>query len=222
MFFWRKKADVPKEPAPSLSDASKRLDESLEEITKKINACDEDLLAYKRNPAAGSKQRALQVLKRKKMLENQRDSLYSTLGVVEETSHSISAMETLTVSVNAMRAAVQTSSKLTLPNIDEVEDLMEEMEEFVEQQREITDIFNANSQVVDEAELVVALLDGVAQLENVGLAVDGAVVDGTPGFHREGLADLERPTAGDVEVAAGLLPRADDLLRLCPVAAARH
>ncbi len=152
--FWRKKKDpTPIPPPPSLSDATSRLDTSLEEINKKIRACDDELLAYRTNPNTSSKQRAIQVLKRKKMLENQRDTLYSTLGVVEETSHAVAAMETLNLSVNAMRAAVNSASGLKLPKIEDVEDLMEEMQEFMEDQQEIADVFNSAGAVVDEAEL---------------------------------------------------------------------
>ena len=154
--FWRKKkeeAPAPA-PAPSLSEASTRLDGSVEEINKKLQQCDEELLAYRKNPSPSGKTRAMQVLKRKKMLENQRNTLYNTLGVVEETSHSISTMETISISVNAMRAAVQTSSKLAaLTKIEDVEDLMDEMQDFVEQQQEISEIFNSSLGVVDEGEL---------------------------------------------------------------------
>jgi charged multivesicular body protein 5 len=72
----------PKEPAPSLTDATGRINSRVEEIDKKIKGLDGELSKFKeqlkkvKGPAADNiKRRALETLKRKRMYEQQRDQM---------------------------------------------------------------------------------------------------------------------------------------------------
>ena len=72
----------PKVEAPTLEDTSSGLNNRIGDIDKKIQALDNELRKYKEQlkkatgpTAANIKKRAMDVLKRKKMYENQKDQL---------------------------------------------------------------------------------------------------------------------------------------------------
>jgi charged multivesicular body protein 5 len=72
----------PKEPAPTLGEATGKLNTRVEELDKKIKGLDDELRRFKealkkaKGPAAQNiKRRAMETLKRKKMYEQQRDQI---------------------------------------------------------------------------------------------------------------------------------------------------
>merc|ERR1719329_1026867 len=69
-------------PAPTLSDASTRLNSQVQDIEANISRCDEELRkCLQPGPggrSAAGKQKAVNALKRKKMYEQQRDQLLGT------------------------------------------------------------------------------------------------------------------------------------------------
>lgn len=88
--FGKKKPDV---PAPTLDDASNSMTRRGNDIDGKIAKLDAELLKYKQQlsrmkpgPAKNQvQQRALNILKQKKMYGNQRDTLYNQQFNIDQT-----------------------------------------------------------------------------------------------------------------------------------------
>ncbi|KAF4671664.1 Proteasome subunit beta type-3 [Perkinsus olseni] len=142
-----KKKEAPPAPTgPSLAETSEHLDSRVELLDKKIKQCDEELIKYKqqmatRSGAAGAKQRALAVLKRKKMYEAQRDQMMNTQFNVDQAAFTqeqiqtnINVVESIKVANHAMK------SQMNELNIDHVEDVVDDMADLMMDQDEINDI----------------------------------------------------------------------------------
>ncbi|VDK18535.1 unnamed protein product, partial [Anisakis simplex] len=90
-----------KEPPPNLGDAILNIDSRAETIDKKIGMLDADLVKYKdqmkkmrEGPGKNQlKQKALRILKQKRMLENQRDQLSQQSFNMEQSNFAIQGMK---------------------------------------------------------------------------------------------------------------------------------
>eukprot|EP00931_Biecheleriopsis_adriatica_P117573 TRINITY_DN93073_c0_g1_i1.p1 TRINITY_DN93073_c0_g1~~TRINITY_DN93073_c0_g1_i1.p1 ORF type:complete len:220 (+),score=62.91 TRINITY_DN93073_c0_g1_i1:24-662(+) len=102
---------VPKAgPAPSLSETSAKIDSRVQDLEAKIAKCDEDLrrhMAAAGRGSASTKQLALQVLKRKKMYEQQRDQILGTQFNVENLAMAQEQAEMSVAVVEGMKAGYQ-------------------------------------------------------------------------------------------------------------------
>ena len=88
----------PKEPTPTLSDASNSINTKVIELDEKIKQLDDEMRKYKdmlkKTPNnATVKKRAMDCLKRKRMYENQRDSLRNQQFNVDQTSFAIDTVK---------------------------------------------------------------------------------------------------------------------------------
>ena len=109
--FGKKKAPGP--PAPSLGDASASVGKRADHMDTKISALDKELNGYKqklkttKNPAAKKniQKRAMEVLKRKKMYEGQRDTLMGQQFNMDQAAFGIESAKATIDSVAAMKAA---------------------------------------------------------------------------------------------------------------------
>eukprot|EP00971_Amphidinium_carterae_P174853 3465733-Amphidinium_carterae.1 len=75
---WRRLFGGEKEPAgpaPSLQEASSKIDLQVQSLEEKIAKCEEEVRQYAAKGTAGAKARALQVMKRKQQYETQRNTL---------------------------------------------------------------------------------------------------------------------------------------------------
>jgi charged multivesicular body protein 5 len=150
--FGKKKQSNAK-PAPTLGQASENLGKRTDHLDAKIAALEKDLNGYKRklktaNPSAkrNLQKRAMDILKRKRMYENQRDTLLGQQFNMDQASFGIESAKATVESVAAMKAA-NVELKATLKkdlNIDEVDDLADDMEELMYEMNEINDALGRN------------------------------------------------------------------------------
>jgi charged multivesicular body protein 5 len=154
--FWKKKEPKKEEPvpAPTLGEASSKLEGSLEDLSAKIKTCEEELAKYAKGGL--SKDRAMQVLKRKKMLEAQRERMYGMVGVVDQANYVVASAETVKMTVAALKSGLATlkASESVFPDVDEVADVMEELDEFMQDQDELNLLFQQGAgNIMDDGEL---------------------------------------------------------------------
>jgi len=138
--FGKKKAEGP--PAPSLDQASAGIGSRIESMDAKIASLEAELRVYKdkikktRSPAAKKQlqKRALEILKRKRMYEQQRDVAAGQQFNIDQTAFSLESSKATVETVAAMKQAnreLKTVMKRDL-DIDAVDDLADDMAELME------------------------------------------------------------------------------------------
>lgn len=186
--FGKKKKEA---PAPSLDDASAGLGGRVGEMDKKIAGLENELRAYKdkikkaTSPAAKKslQKRAMEVLKRKKMYEQQRDMVAGQQFNVDQAAFGIESAKASVQTIAAMKSA-NAQLKHTMKNdldIGAVEDLTDDMAELFEDFNEINEALGRNFATPDD--LDEADLD--AELEMLEDELEGEVAeaaDSTPAY----------------------------------------
>lgn len=161
--FGKRKKDV---PAPSLEDATAGLGGRIDAMDQKIAGLENELRVYKdkikktKSPAAKKQlqRRAMEVLKRKRMYEQQRDNVAGQQFNIDQASFGIESAKANVQTVAAMKAA-NAELKKTIKkdlDIDAVEDLADDMAELMEDFNEINDALGRNfatPEDLDEADL---------------------------------------------------------------------
>ena len=153
--FGSKKPEQPAgPPPPSLTEASESIDKRVALMDEKIRQCDAELLTYKAQmtgPNAGSvKNRALNVLKRKKMYEAQRDQMMSTQFNVDQANFATENMRITAITVEALKAGTaQMKAEYAKLDIDQIEQITDEMEELLYDQQDINEILGRSYAVPD-------------------------------------------------------------------------
>lgn len=144
--FGRAKA---KEPPPNLSDCVSNIDSRGESIDKKIARLDQELAKYqqqmkKMRDGPGKnmvKQKALRVLKQKRMYEQQREQLSNQSFNLEQSNYAIQTLKDTKTTVDAMKVGVKSFKKeYKNINVDNIEDLQDELEDLTEQANEIQEV----------------------------------------------------------------------------------
>jgi len=162
--FGKKKAAGP--PPPSLSDASAGLGNRAEQIETKISSLDKELRGYREKiktaRSAGAKKtlqsRAMDVLKRKRMYETQRDQLMGQQFNIDQAAFATENMAATVDSVAAMKAANTELKKAMKKNfdVDAVDDLADDMAELMDDMNEMNEALGRNfatPEDIDEGEL---------------------------------------------------------------------
>jgi len=135
-----------KEPPPNLTDCIGNVDSRAESIDKKIARLDQELVKYKDQmkkmrdgPAKNAvKQKALRVLKQKKMYESQSGNLRNQAFNMEQANYTVQTLKDTKSTVNAMKmGAKEMKKEFKKINIDEIEDIQDDMEDMLEQADEI-------------------------------------------------------------------------------------
>lgn len=149
--FGKKKAPGP--PPPTLNEASDNLGKRTTHLDSKISALDKDLTSYKQklksaNPSSKKtlQKRAIEVLKRKRMYEQQRDQLLAQQFNMDQASFGIESAKATVESVAAMKAAnieLKKALKKDL-DLDAVDDLADDMEELMYEMNEINEAMGRN------------------------------------------------------------------------------
>merc|ERR1712061_756382 len=154
-----------KTPAPTLTDQCDTIDSRISTVDKKISMLDAELLKYKTQmskmrPGAAKKQvqqKALRVLKQKKMLEGQRENMANTSFNMDQTNFAIQSMKDTQVTVSAMKAGMKEMKKETKKlNIGKIENMQDEMEDMMMDSEEIMGIMGRSYGIgndIDEDEL---------------------------------------------------------------------
>jgi charged multivesicular body protein 5 len=129
-------------PAPSLDEASAGLGNRIEGMDQKIADLEAELKVHKdkikkaTNPAAKKQlqKRALEVLKRKRMYEKQRDTVAGQQFNIDQTNFGLESAKASISTVAAMKAANK-ELKRTLKkdlDIDDIDDLADDMAELMD------------------------------------------------------------------------------------------
>ena len=182
------KKNVP--PPPTLGDASAKLETRTAGLDEKIKKLEVELAGYKekmkkaKGPALKTlKQRAMAVLKRKKMYESQRDQLAGQAFNVEQTSFAIDSVKDTLTTVDAMKAASKTlKTEFKKVNIDNIEDVQDDLADMMEDMNEVQDALGRSYGIgddIDEADLdaELACLD-----DELGMDELDADADSTPAY----------------------------------------
>ena len=187
--FGKKKQPGP--PAPGLAETSAGLGGRVDEMDQKIAGLEQELRVYKekikkaRTPAAKQmvQKRAMEVLKRKKMYENQRDMVAGQQFNIDQASFGIESAKANVQTIAAMKNA-NNELKRTLQkdlNIDDVEDLADDMAEMMDDFNEINEALGRNfatPDYIDEADLDAEL----ELLEDEMFEEEGLLEDSTPAY----------------------------------------
>ncbi|MFH4982464.1 hypothetical protein AB6A40_009173 [Gnathostoma spinigerum] len=153
-----------KEPPPNLSDCIANLDSRGETVEKKIAKLDAELVNYKdklktmrEGPSKNMvKQKALRILKQKRMYEAQRDQLEQQSFNMDQTNFAIQGMKDTQATVAAMKGGLKTmKTEYKKLNIDDIENLQDEMEDMLDMNTEINEAMSRQYETpdIDEAEL---------------------------------------------------------------------
>jgi len=156
--------------------------------TKKIRMLEQDIAKYSdqmkkmREGAAKNavKQKALRLLKQKKVYESQRETLYNQSFNIEQQNMAIQTMKDTKTTVAAMKVGLKEMKKeYKNIKISEIEDIQDQMEDVLEDANEIQDIMGRTYGMpdVDDAELE-AELDALG--DDIALDDDAGFLDTTP------------------------------------------
>ncbi len=207
--FGKKKAAGP--PPPSLDEASGAVGKRADNIESKISSLDKELNGYKqklkttKNPAAkrNIQKRAMEVLKRKRMYENQRDMLLGQQFNMDQAAFGIESAKATIDSVAAMKAAnveMKKALKKDL-NIDEVDDLADDLAELMEDMNEMNEALGRNfatPEDITEADLEAELdmlEDELEEEDLIGDATPSYLQDDALPVNPTGVPEKESTTA---------------------------
>lgn len=186
----------------------------MDSMDAKIAQLDKELKVYRdklkttKSPAAKKniQKRAMEVLKRKRMYETQRDQLAGQQFNIDQASFGIESAKATVSTISAMKAA-NTELKTVMKNdlkIDDVDELADDMAELMDEFQEINEALAQNFATpddIDEADLE-------AELDMLGDELDEefAEEDAVPSYLQESTLPAQ-PTAipgggGKVPVAA--------------------
>ncbi|XP_066950013.1 charged multivesicular body protein 5 [Macrobrachium rosenbergii] len=188
-----------KEPPPNLTDCIGNVDSRAESVEKKIARLDAELVKYKdqmkkmrEGPAKNAvKQKALRVLKQKKMYEAQSTNLRNQAFNMEQANYATQTLKDTKTTVAAMKLGVKEMKKeYKNINIDEIEDLQDDMADMLEQADEVQEALGRTYGMpeIDEDDLA-------AELDALG---DDIMVDDDASY----LDDVNIPNAPEKEPGA--------------------
>jgi charged multivesicular body protein 5 len=168
----------PQAPAPNLNDCVANIDSRGESVEKKIAKLDQELAKFseqmkkmREGPAKNAvKQKALRVLKQKKVYESQREMLMNQSFNIEQQNMAIQSMKDTKSTVQAMQMGLKEMKKeYKKMDLNKIENLQDDMADIMEQVNEVQDVMSRTYGMpeVDESELE-------AELEALGdeLALD--------------------------------------------------
>ncbi|KAJ4937140.1 hypothetical protein JOQ06_001721 [Pogonophryne albipinna] len=136
----------PKSPTPNLSDCIGNVDARSESIEKKIGRLDVELVKYKDQmkkmrdgPSKNMvKQKALRVLKQKRMYEGQREQLAQQSFNMEQTNYTIQTLKDTKTTVEAMKIGAKEMKRAYKDvKVDQIDDLQDQLEDMMEDASEV-------------------------------------------------------------------------------------
>lgn len=183
-FFGQKKAPGP--PPPTLGEAAGSINDRVKGLDIKLAELDNELRKYKdqlkkvKGPAAeGVKRRAMDVLKRKKMYQQQRDQLSAQAFNIESTSFALDSIKDTQTTVAAMKeGAKQLKIENKKMDIGQIEDMQDDLTDLFEDMEEIQEVMSRAyncPEGLDDADLD-------AELACLGDELECADFDSEPGY----------------------------------------
>jgi charged multivesicular body protein 5 len=182
--------------ALQLNDRGGELDGRIRQLDQELGRYAEQMRKMKPGPAKASvQQRALRVLKQKKLYEAQRDKMASTQFNMEQVKFAQDSMVDTIATVSAMQDANKALRKqFKTLDVNKVEDLQDDMSDLLEQSEEIQSVLGRsyNLEDVDES----ALEDELRALEEDPSLFQSYEESGALGDASESTADyLTLPSA---------------------------
>ena len=161
-FFGSKKEEGP--PAPTLEQASTGIGGRVTVLDDKIKVLEAELRVHKeklrtaKGPAKTTlSKRAMDVLKRKKMYETQRDQLVGQQFNIDQAGFAIDSAKDTVTTISAMKAAgTQLKKQYKEINIDQIDDITDELADMMEDMNEVNEALGRSYGVqddIDEADL---------------------------------------------------------------------
>lgn len=192
--FGKKKAPGP--PAPGLDQVSGGMGGRLSDLETKIGKLDAELRGYRdklknsKSPAVKKnlQKRAMDVLKRKKMYETQRDNLAAQQFNIDQAAFSIESAKANIETVAAMKTANKELKKTIQKDldVDAIEDITDDMAEMMDEFNEINEALGRNfatPEEIDETDLEAELEmlgDELEELEDEADATPSYLADNLP------------------------------------------
>lgn len=135
-------------PPPTLQDTSKKMDARTQAMEEKIRRLDVQIMDLKKKmkKARGSskrslKQRALKLLKQKKMYESQLDNVMQQQFNIDQTQFMTENLKDTATMVSAMKEAqVQIKKQYEEVDIDEIEDMHDDMQDLMYDMEEMNEV----------------------------------------------------------------------------------
>eukprot|EP01061_Rhynchopus_euleeides_P030575 TRINITY_DN50778_c0_g1_i1.p2 TRINITY_DN50778_c0_g1~~TRINITY_DN50778_c0_g1_i1.p2 ORF type:complete len:217 (+),score=102.35 TRINITY_DN50778_c0_g1_i1:217-867(+) len=152
-------------PAPTIEDTQDRMDKRVTNVDSKIKKYDDDLAKLsdqikraRPGPAQQRlKQRAMQVLKQKRMYEGQRDQIENQRFNMDEMAFAMETVRDTHEQVQCLKAtATQLKTEHKKLDVGDVEKLQDELQDLYDDNQEIQEILGRNYAVqddIDDAEL---------------------------------------------------------------------
>ncbi|KAK2197502.1 Snf7 family [Babesia duncani] len=142
-------------PPPTLGEASAKLQERLNQIDSKIDACNAELARLKpvltnsNNPAA--KRKATEILQRRKMYEEQRNQISASMANVDRSEHVATQINSAIVLKDAYKASLKTMKKdLRRVKLTQIEKLQDEIDDMAEYALEISETLGRQYEIPEE------------------------------------------------------------------------
>lgn len=197
-----------KAPPPNLTDVITGVDSRADNIEQKISKLDVELKKYKdqmvkmrEGPAKNAiKQKALRVLKQRKMYENQAISLRNQAFNMEQANYAVQSLKDTQSTVSAMKTGVkQMQKEFKNIKIDDIEDIQDEMADMLEQADEVQEALGRSYGMpeIDDDELA-------AELDALG---DEIALDNDTSY----LDEIKTPSAPSREPGADSITNKDDV-----------
>mmetsp|Transcript_20273 Transcript_20273/g.47387 ORF Transcript_20273/g.47387 Transcript_20273/m.47387 type:complete len:222 (-) Transcript_20273:91-756(-) len=179
-----------KTPGPTLADATDKvnargtaLDEKIKQLEKQLNEHKQQMAKMRDGPAKNRiKQRALQVLKQKRMYEQQREALYGQAFNMEQASFAQESVQDSITQVNAMKDTSKAlRGQMKNIKIEDVERVHDDMDDLMQDSQEIQDVLSRSYAGMDEIDDD-ELNDELAALDDELLAEDDGLADEMPSY----------------------------------------
>ncbi|CAB4429527.1 unnamed protein product [Rhizophagus irregularis] len=199
-----------KTPKPSLNDAIAATDNRVDAVEVKIKKLDAELAKYKDQmkkmrdgPGKNAiKNKALRVLKQRKMYETQRDQLQQQSFNMEQAAFTTENLRNVISTVDAMQIANKEMQK-QYKNIDinKIESIQDDMEDLLEQANDIQESLGRTYGVpedIDEDDLE-AELDALGDELNFEEEEEPSYLQETPELPNTGLGELDKTEPSKVD-----------------------
>lgn len=215
-----------KDPPPSITDATDRINKRGESVDERIKRLDSELVKYKEQikktrpgPAQEAvKARAMKVLKQKKMYEGQRDMLDNQTFNLDQVSFAAEGIKDAQQTMTALKSAnKELKGMMKTVKIQEIDNLQDEMMDLMDVSNEIQESLGRSYNVPDDIDEEDLMGELDALEADMGMETEG---DGVPSYLQPDKetdldAELNLPSAPSGQAApAGKVNQAEDELGL--------
>lgn len=133
----------PAEPAPSLAEASQTIDAKTKGLELKIQRCDAEIRDLAGSKVPTAKKRAIQAMQRRKMLEQQRDTLIGQQFNIDNLALAQDQADINAMAVDVM-AAGQEALAAQKVDIGHVEQVVDNLQEQMDELKEVNTLLASN------------------------------------------------------------------------------